>query len=330
MNARVSAAWDRIERWLETNAPSALKHLGGPATPRDLEKLEATVGFPLPDEVKDIYSIHNGESGEGSGMLGDWDAFLPLLLVLANWRLYVDLAEQLGGREDTPDRWRRQVEEGVISVKGPVKPLIGSTRWIPVTSMNGDVLRFLDFDPAPGGQPGQVIEVDPEGCMYQVVARSFVEFLEQHADALDRGEYVVVEGNLERACEKPMDSMQWGLPDYLRGVELESFVPGTAGVDPDIAQLAEGEEVVIVGRMGELMGGPEAFFTLITEQGTEYSILATRWNTKGYGAIAARQLARVKAERFVGQVESVFVKHGLARPQLLARSYEMLVEADRC
>jgi cell wall assembly regulator SMI1 len=329
MNARVSEAWGRIERWLEANAPAALEHLGGPASPRDLETLEKTVGFQLPDEVKAIYSVHNGESGEGSGMLGGWDAFLPLPHVMANWRLYADLASQLGGQEDTPDRWRSSVEDGIIFIKGPVKPLIGSPRWIPITNMNGDVVRFLDFDPASGGAPGQVIEVDPEGCMHQVVASSFLEFLEQHAGALERGDYTVVEGDITRVGERQDDPMRWGLPEYLRGVELERFVPGTAGADPDVASLPEGQEVVIVGRMGRLTGGPEIVFTFITEQGTEYSILATRWATKGYGAIAVRQTARVTAERFVGQIESVFVKYGMAAPQLLARKYEMLMDLDR-
>lgn len=329
MSDRVSAAWARIERWLKANAPEALAHLGSPAAPGDLEELEKTVGFQLPSEVKAIYRVHNGEDGQGPCMLGSWDAFLPLPQVATYWRLYVDLARQLGGQEDTPDHWRRQIEGGIISVKGPVKPLIGSPRWIPITSMNGDVIRFLDFDPAPGGHPGQVIEVTPEGCMHQVVASSFVELLEQHADALERGDFVGVDGDVTRVHETQDDPADWGLPEYLSKVEMERFLPGTAGPDPDVGALTEGEQVVIVGRMGGLTGGPEILFTLIAEQGTEYSFLATRRATKGYGAIAVRQYARVTAELFVDQVESLLVQYGNPRPRLLARKYEMLVDLDR-
>lgn len=330
MTDRVSEAWSRIERWLGANAPDARAQLRGPAAPGDLEKLEKLIGYVLPDEVKAIYLVHDGEDGTGSGMLGGWDLFLPLSQVMTYWRLYVDLAEQLGGQEDTPDHWRRQIEEDVIFIKGPVKPLLGSPRRIPVTNMNGDILRFLDFDPAPGGQPGQVIEVDPEGCMYQVVAPSFVDLLEQHAGALERGDYAVVDGDITRVDETQEEPHRWGLPEYLRDVEMERFVPGAAGAAPDIGKLQEGEEVVIVGSMGELTGGPETIFTLVTENGTEYSFLATSRATKGYGAISVGQYARVKAERFVGQVESLFVQYGMARPpQLLARSYEMLVGPER-
>ena len=329
MNNRVAQAWERIERWLAANLPSALENLGDPATTEHINELERTLGFELPDNVKAIYSVHNGDKGM-PGLLGGWDVFLSLNRVIEDWRLQVDIANELDGREDTPAHWRHQIEGKIISIKGPVKPLFGSPRWIPITNMNGDVVRYLDFDPAPGGQPGQVIEVDAECCMHQVVADSFVGFLEQYADSLERGDYAVVDGDLDPIDEQREDPDQWGVPDYLRQIEYEYFASGMPSDNPDIDQLAMAEEVVIVGRMGGLWGGGDGIiFTLITEAGNEYSFLATNSSTEGYGAISARRYARVRAERFEGQVECKLITHGIAEvPELLAKSYEMLVEPD--
>jgi hypothetical protein len=106
-------------------------------------------------------------------------------------------------------------------------------------------------------------------------------------------------------------------------------MPGMPSDEINLARLEEGEEVVIVGRMGELTGGPEIIFTLVTERGTRYSFLATRELTKGYGAISVGQHARVLAERYVGQLESQLVTSGgVPAPQLLAKRYDMLVSPD--
>ncbi len=217
MDDRVAHAWARIERWLAANLPAALENLGAPATTTHINELERTLGFALPNDVKAIYRVHNGDDGE-PGLLGNWDAFLSIERVMADWRIQVDLANELDDEESTPAHWRQLIEQHVIFVKGSVKPLYGSPRWVPITNMNGDVVRYLDFDPAPGGQPGQVIEVDAECCMHQVVAASFVEFLEQYADQLERGDYAVVEGGLAFIGAQREDSAQWGLPDYLRRV----------------------------------------------------------------------------------------------------------------
>ena len=174
MSEQVRQAWDRIEQWFSKNVPSALENMGEPATQAQLDACEQALGVTLPDDVRASYMIHNGIKDENNpGLFSSWDVFLSLDQVIENWKICVDIAKQFGGNDDTPDAWRTQAEEKIIFIKGSVKPLPGSSCWIPITNMNGDVLRYLDFDPAPGGTPGQVIEVDAEGCMYQVLANSF-------------------------------------------------------------------------------------------------------------------------------------------------------------
>ena len=87
----------------------------------------------------------------------------------------------------------------------------------PITSMNGDVCRYLDFDPAEGGETGQVIEVDAECCTHQVLASSFEEFLAGYAQQLRTGLYEVDdEGYIESESEE--DVLGWGVPTWLSRV----------------------------------------------------------------------------------------------------------------
>ncbi|MDX1604981.1 MAG: SMI1/KNR4 family protein [Candidatus Competibacterales bacterium] len=319
---RAREAWQRIEHWLGTHLPEALDALDDPASEAQLTALEHTIGFTLPESFKTVYRVHDGDrEGNPCGLLGGWDEFLSLARINEYWRQTPD-PEPPDDEDSLFGHWRRQIEDGIISVKGPVKPLTGSRCWLPVTSMNGDVLRFLDFDPAPGGQSGQVIEVDFESGCYQVVAPSLTDFLVDYADGLERGDYAVADGTLEPVDET--DPATWGVPGYLRSAHPDAVPDDTPDI-PAIANLTAGEKIVLVGRMGQLLGGPETLFELITPQGREYRILATRKVTRGYSAIAVRQWARVTAERYSGQVDSVFVAHGMAAPpQLLARRYERL------
>lgn len=76
----------------------------------------------------------------------------------------------------------------------------------------------LDFDPAPGGIAGQVIEVDPENCSYQVLANSIEEYLAIYVNQLESGKYKVdEEGYIELINQE--NDMNWGMPEWLKEME---------------------------------------------------------------------------------------------------------------
>ena len=63
---------DRIEKWLQSNAPELVTLLSRPATPDDLSAFESRNKVLLSPEVRQLYLIHNGESQDSDGLFGCW------------------------------------------------------------------------------------------------------------------------------------------------------------------------------------------------------------------------------------------------------------------
>src|SRR5262245_6981962 len=78
---------------------------------------------------------------------------------------------------DDPQVWAYMVDREMFWLNGPVRPVIGSPGTVVVGDANGDVHWLLDFDPAPGGRPGQVVRVDVELASWDVLAPSWTQLL---------------------------------------------------------------------------------------------------------------------------------------------------------
>ena len=207
---------DTLTTWLLKHAPQVLSQLNPPATAADIEAVEKNTAIILPEAVKTFLYWHNGESGEnGLALLGDGNQLLSCEDIIQQYQWGEQMASYLSDPQfDTFEFWQDRVSSGVILVKGPVKPLMNHPHWLPFTCMNGDVFRFLDFDPAPGGHKGQVIEVDPENCAYQVLAPEFESFLTHYVGALKANHYAIdTEGYIASREQDPMD---WGVPEWLK------------------------------------------------------------------------------------------------------------------
>jgi cell wall assembly regulator SMI1 len=127
---------------------------------------------------------------------------------------------------DNPEAWAYLVDTSELSLTGPVRPIVGAPGCVLVGDMNGDVHWYLDFDPAPGGTPGQVVRVDIECGQWDVLAPSWSDLLLRYAEDLEscaadpHGSPLDVDPEAGPACE-------WGLapgsvavrPDWLRGVQ---------------------------------------------------------------------------------------------------------------
>ncbi|MFD7846755.1 hypothetical protein ACFV4K_27955, partial [Nocardia sp. NPDC059764] len=58
---RALEVFNEYVSWLRTNVPLAYENLADPARPMELLALERTIGRPLPDDVKAVLSVHNGQ-----------------------------------------------------------------------------------------------------------------------------------------------------------------------------------------------------------------------------------------------------------------------------
>lgn len=318
----VTASWAAIEDWLRTHLPSALENLRPPATDADVRRAEESLGIPFPEALRELYRLHDGEENNWPpGAFDDGHWFMPLAAVIEHGDAMAEFAASRP--TDSFAAWRSAVEEGVIMIKGPVKPHIACAQWIPFTSSNGDVNRYLDFDPAPGGTPGQVIEHDPEGCSQEVLADSLTAYLARYAQDLAQGRYVVADGGIVDTETKSPDA--WPMPEYLHTVAYENVTAADISHLPDEGAVPEGERIDLVGRMGWLMGtGTEIAFSLILAGGNEVSFLATTKETRGFGAIAVDRYARVAAIKQPAATAAFARKMGTEAPAFLVLEYEMV------
>jgi cell wall assembly regulator SMI1 len=327
---RTVAAWQRIKQALGELLPEAVDNLQGPVSEDRLKEVESELGVRFPEALRVSLMLHNGDGDESvTGAMPDCHRYLPVEEIRATWRMGKELSASMDGTADTPEHWRALVEDGIIFVNGPVKPLAGSDKWIPFSDMEGAVQRYVDFDQAPGGTPGQVIEIDPEGCSYEVIAPSFLAFLESYAAGLEQGLFHVMDDCVQRRDHGKLDEATGDatqeMPDYLQQTAYEPYDSRERSENRSPSEIDANEIVTVVGSMGFLMGGPETIFSLVTEQGREYTFLAKPDVTEKYGTIAIRQAARVKARRYSRDVSSVFVDSmKTEQPDFVALAYTML------
>lgn len=60
MSVPVEQSWARIERWLADHAPASLAALNPPASAQAIERLQATLGYALPEQLVVLLSQHDG------------------------------------------------------------------------------------------------------------------------------------------------------------------------------------------------------------------------------------------------------------------------------
>ncbi|MEU6714479.1 SMI1/KNR4 family protein [Nonomuraea sp. NPDC046802] len=152
--------------------------------------LEARLPCRLPDDLRALYALVDGDGGQG---LLDQHPWFGLEMLENHSR--PENRWWSAGR-----RWRHHLISPLITSVGPpqaVRRLSDHPRWIPfATTTLGDFLA-VDMAPGPGGRPGQVIRMGlhyDDGPVY--VADSVTALLRRHVAALRAGAFRVEEGEL--------------------------------------------------------------------------------------------------------------------------------------
>jgi len=179
--------WLRIEARIR--ALGAVGSFGPPANENSILAAEGLLGAGLPEDFRASLAIHNGDAMKKIGP-GEWQSdgpfahleLLSLDAMLSEWQTWQDsIGAQ--GLDPEPD--------------GPVRKLWWNPLWIPFTVIGGSTWHHcLDLDPAPGGAPGQIIEIVDDEPLRRVVAPGFRAFLEDLAADLERGRYTLDEDGL--------------------------------------------------------------------------------------------------------------------------------------
>ncbi|MER7078549.1 Cell wall assembly regulator SMI1 [Saccharopolyspora kobensis] len=155
--------------------------------PRDAEEiagLERQLGARLPEDLRALYAVADGDGGDTGSRLFDRHPWLDLGQVVA-----VHHADRWWASKST---WRHHSlgpERAERPSDGRVRSSADRPGWIVFAeSIGGDFLA-VDMDPAEHGRPGQVIRVGLHHDEPVHVADSVTELLHLQLTALQQGDY---------------------------------------------------------------------------------------------------------------------------------------------
>lgn len=168
---------DTIKALLANEYPELNASLNPPATEADISRLETTTGLIIPDELKQLYRLHNGESGNAGLFFG-----LPFISIdeaLAEWKALEGLAGSTAS-----------MDSNIISVPANhIKEQYINTRYIPISKDYGGNYIGIDLDPGPDGVSGQVINFGRDEDTRFVIAPSLAGFMDFILHNIKNGNY---------------------------------------------------------------------------------------------------------------------------------------------
>lgn len=177
MDKELEIIWKSIEACSVTPTVVAGSLFNPGARLSDMEYFQRELGLTLPKDVVESFLRHDGMPPENAYYCFWEGNFLSHKDSLKEKNERLHIAKEMSAEPNSSDYYPPD------KVVGHVKPLIWSELWIPVLKKNKEPV-CLDFDPAEGGDIGQVIEVDWEGSEVKVIARSYREFLKKVLETL--------------------------------------------------------------------------------------------------------------------------------------------------
>jgi cell wall assembly regulator SMI1 len=222
--ASVSSSWQRLERWLGKHFPRGLLALRSGASEAQLKKLEQVLGQTLPQDMRASWALHDGEEP------GVWEGVIfrcRLISVQGIETVWRHLQSVLPMQEAHPDRFG--LDECTSFPKGAIQCVNYTRGWIPLHDWDGRHFG-VDLNPAPHGVRGQVINFGLGHSAKYVLARSWGHFLEDVADELEAGNFVLEvdkDGGIATYCPAapacPYDHFPNGFREWAEAKLPEEF-----------------------------------------------------------------------------------------------------------
>lgn len=159
--------WTFYTDWLKSKLPVYFNLLNPGADKKEVEKLESYLGFSLPENVKALYELNNGDNLRNTDNLYV-GAFLGFEF------LSVDRVMQIHSG------WKKQDNEGFSGSSFPknhIRIQYTNPKWIPLFSDAASNYVGVDLDPAADGTPGQIINFGRDEDHKFVIAKDLDSFL---------------------------------------------------------------------------------------------------------------------------------------------------------
>ncbi len=142
-----------------------LETLNPPATDAEIEQAEKDMGLKLPDKVRALYKVHNGQD-EGGLFAGL--TFLSLKEAVTEWQDWEALA----------DENYTSLDNNIISVSPHyIQEVYASKFYFPIATDRSGNNLVIDLAPASKGTIGQVINAGAEEDARYVIANDIDDFL---------------------------------------------------------------------------------------------------------------------------------------------------------
>ena len=175
----MEAVWARITAWIEGNAPQLLEVLQPGASEAQIDELEAALSVQLPEDVKALYRLCNGQASFDYGLING-NEFLSLERIQDEWRIWKGLLDT-GELSYEPDRGR---------VDAQIRKVWWHPQWLPLTYNGAGDHDCLDLAPSEEGTRGQIITMWHDDDERKVIAPSLLAWFQDYAERLEAGQLV--------------------------------------------------------------------------------------------------------------------------------------------
>lgn len=235
----IESILDEIKKELNKQYPGYDSLFNPPATGEQLAAYEKLTGFPVPEDLKKLYTLHNGQRrSEKYGI--DFFFSLPFLTLDESMQQWKFLNAELG-------------DYSMFNYKshsmppGHVREQYLNRNWIPFCKDSGGNYIGVDLDPDVQGTVGQVINFGRDEDTKYVIAPGLEAFLTYMLTLIRANRLSILEQEDDNADEEEDDdgnvlplpkvyrfafdgSIIWHFLDWLKVLELPGK-PTLAGVD---------------------------------------------------------------------------------------------------
>jgi cell wall assembly regulator SMI1 len=181
----VGRSWRRLEAWLKEKVPETAAALRPGCRGADLASFQEKFGLTLPNDVKESFRIHDGQTQWiAAGVIAGQplDSLDRVRSSLSVWRSsYSDEQEADSGLGDRATSFPPDA----------IRCDYATPNWVPMGDWDGNCYG-IDLNPGPNGILGQVINFGRNEDDKYVLALSWAHFLEDVTDELEAGGIVAI------------------------------------------------------------------------------------------------------------------------------------------
>jgi cell wall assembly regulator SMI1 len=200
--------WNRLVNNHERKYRGFTANFNKGISKKEWDKYESEFGFELPESMKDLYLLCNGDNDRfiAGSILGM--KLLSLDKVYSEWKVQKELLASLSVTD------LQNLNNNCTSVEPrKIKCYCFNNLWIPIADDSGGNYIGIDLDPDDNGKVGQIINFGSDENEKIVIANSLNEFVVLIADIIVSDKCVIKEFEDEYVF---VFDGHWHAIDYLK------------------------------------------------------------------------------------------------------------------